>query len=62
MAIHPGLGRYAAGFAVREALDALRQDGHTGRVRNRMLSSQTYNETLKLADIEAWERRYLPSP
>ena len=20
------------------------------------------NETLKLADIEAWERRYLPSP
>jgi 2-methylisocitrate lyase-like PEP mutase family enzyme len=61
VAIYPGLCRYAAGFAVREALEALKQDGHTGRVRNRMLSSAEYNEALNLTDIEEWESRYLPS-
>ncbi len=60
VAIYPGLGRYAAGFAVREALEVLKQDGNTGRLRNRMLSASEYNKTLKLTDVEEWERRYLP--
>ena len=60
IAIYPGLERCAAGFAVREALGALKRDGNTRRVRERMLSSQEYNAALGLADIEAWERVYLP--
>jgi 2-methylisocitrate lyase-like PEP mutase family enzyme len=59
IAIYPGLARAAAGFAVREALAALRQDGNTRAVRGRMLGLKEYNEALKLPEIEEWERRYL---
>ena len=59
IAIYPGLARGAAGFAIREALGALKSDGNIRAVRGRMLSSQEYNEALGLSDIEAWERKYL---
>ncbi len=59
IAIYPGLERAAAGFAVREALAALRKDGNTRAVRGRMLNLKEYNDVLKLDEVEAWERRYL---
>jgi 2,3-dimethylmalate lyase len=59
IAIYPGLARGAAGFAIREALGALKRDGNIRAVRSRMLDNQEYNEALGLADIEAWERNYL---
>src|SRR5690606_29257444 len=59
IAIYPGLARYAAGFAIREALGALKQDGNTKKARARMLSFKEYNEALGLSEIEAWEKRFL---
>ena len=59
IAIYPGLERYAAGFAMREALGALRRDGSTKAVSDRMLTMQQYNEVLEISDIEAWEKKYL---
>lgn len=59
IAIFPGLGRAIAGFAMREALGALQRDGSLNAVRSRMLSLQEYNAVLGLADVEAWEKRYL---
>ncbi len=59
IAIYPGLERYAAGFAVRAALDALKRDGTTAAVRARMLTMQEYNEVLGLPEVEAWEKKYL---
>jgi len=59
LAIYPGLERYAAGFAVRAALDALKRDGTTAAVRDRMLTMQEYNEVLGLPEVEAWEKNYL---
>ena len=59
IAIYPGLARGAAGFAIREALGALKRDGNIRAVRSRMLSSKEYNEALGLSDIEEWERTYL---
>ncbi len=61
LAIYPGLARYAAGYAIRDALRVLRRDGNTAKARDRMLTFQEYNDTLKLPDIESWERRFLPS-
>jgi 2-methylisocitrate lyase-like PEP mutase family enzyme len=59
IAIYPGLGRYVAGFAIREALKVLKRDGNTRKARNRMLTFKEYNEALKLSEIEEWERKYL---
>jgi 2-methylisocitrate lyase-like PEP mutase family enzyme len=59
IAIYPGLARYAAGYAIREALQALQRDGSTTAVRARMLTFREYNEALGLPEVEAWERRYL---
>jgi 2-methylisocitrate lyase-like PEP mutase family enzyme len=59
IAIFPGLARNAAGFAIREALGALKRDGNTKAVRERMLSMQEYNEALQLSDVEEWEKKYL---
>ena len=61
VAIYPGLARYAAGYAIREALNVLKADGSTKQARNRMLSFQDYNEALKLSDVEAWEKKYMQS-
>lgn len=61
IAIYPGLGRYAAGFAIREALATLKRDGNTRAVRERMLTMKEYNEILSLPEIEEWERKYLSS-
>ena len=61
IAIYPGLERYAAGFAIREALGALKRDGSTRAVRDRMLSMQEYNQALNIADVEDWEKKYLLS-
>ena len=61
IAIYPGLGRYAAGFAIREALGVLKRDGNTGKARDRMLTFKEYNEVLGLSDTEAWEKKYLLS-
>jgi 2-methylisocitrate lyase-like PEP mutase family enzyme len=60
IAIYPGLARYAAGFGIRHALDALRREGNTKGARDRMLSFKDYNEALKLDDIVEWEGKYLP--
>ena len=59
IAIYPGLARGAAGFAIREALGVLKRDGNTRAARSRMLSPQEYNQALGLAEIEAWERKYV---
>ena len=59
IAIYPGLERAAAGFAIREALTALKKDGHTRAVRSRMLGLREYNAALGLDEVEAWEKRYL---
>jgi 2-methylisocitrate lyase-like PEP mutase family enzyme len=59
IAIYPGLGRYAAGFAIREALGVLKRDGSTRNARDRMLNFKEYNEVLGLSDTEAWEKKYL---
>jgi 2-methylisocitrate lyase-like PEP mutase family enzyme len=59
IAIYPGLERYAAGFAVREALVTLKRDGTTRAVRDRMLTMPEYNRVLGLAEVEEWERKYL---
>jgi 2-methylisocitrate lyase-like PEP mutase family enzyme len=59
IAIYPGLERYAAGFAVREALGALKRDGTTRALNSRMLTMPQYNEVIGLAEVEAWEKRYL---
>ncbi|MGH8662310.1 MAG: isocitrate lyase/PEP mutase family protein [Burkholderiales bacterium] len=59
IAIYPGLERAAAGFAIREALAALKKDGNTRALRGRMLGLREYNETLGLGDVEQWERKYL---
>jgi len=59
IAIFPGLARNAAGFAIREAINALKRDGNTKAVRERMLTMKEYNETLNLADVEDWEKRFL---
>ncbi len=61
IAIYPGLARGAAGFAIREALGALKRDGNTRTVRDRMLTLKEYSEVLGLADVEEWERKFLPS-
>ncbi|PIT83258.1 oxaloacetate decarboxylase [Limnohabitans sp. 15K] len=58
LAIYPALLRNALGFAMRDALDHLRTDGHTQGVRPRMLSSQEYNACLGLPEVEAWEARF----
>lgn len=60
LAIYPGLARYAAGYAIREALRALRRDGSTRAAREHMLTFEEYNEALKLPEVEDWERCYLP--
>ena len=59
IAIFPGLGRNAAGFALREAIGALKRDGNTKAVRDRMLSLKEYNAVLGLAEVEDWEQRFL---
>jgi 2-methylisocitrate lyase-like PEP mutase family enzyme len=59
IAIYPGLERAAAGYAIREALEALRTEGNTWALRSRMLSLHEYNEALKLDEVEAWEKKYL---
>jgi 2-methylisocitrate lyase-like PEP mutase family enzyme len=59
IAIFPGLARNAAGFAIREAVNALKRDGNTKSVRDRMLTMKEYNEVLELADVEEWEKKYL---
>jgi 2-methylisocitrate lyase-like PEP mutase family enzyme len=50
-ALHAGVARYAVTRALREAFAALRRDGHTGAVRERMASFEEYNAALGL---EAW--------
>lgn len=59
IAIFPGLARNAAGFAIREAINALKRDGNTKALRDRMLTMKEYNQVLELGDVEEWERRYL---
>lgn len=59
LAIYPGLARCAAGHAIQSACAALKRDGNTAAVRERMLTPQQYNAALGLAEIEAWEKKYL---
>ena len=59
IAIYPGIERAAAGFAIREALSALKKDGNTRALRGRMLGLREYNDALGLGEVEEWERKYL---
>ena len=59
LAIYPGMARCAAGFAIQSACAALKRDGNTAAVRDRMLTPQQYNAALGLMEIEAWEGKYL---
>lgn len=59
IAIYPGLARYAAGYAIREAVNALKRDGTTKAARERMLSFKEYTDALGIVDVEDWERRFL---
>jgi 2-methylisocitrate lyase-like PEP mutase family enzyme len=59
LAIYPGMARCAAGFAIQAACAALKRDGNTAAVRDRMLTPQQYNAALGLGEIEAWEKKYL---
>lgn len=59
IAIYPGLARYAAGFGIKHALQALKADGTTKAARDRMLTMKEYNEVLDLPAVEAWEKKYL---
>ena len=59
VAIYPGLGRAAAGFAIRDALAGLKRDGNLQSMRGRMLGLREYNEALGLGEVEQWERKYL---
>jgi 2-methylisocitrate lyase-like PEP mutase family enzyme len=61
VAIYPGLQRYAAGFATAEAMAALKRDGSTKAVSDRMFTMQQYNQVLKLGEIEQWEKQYMQS-
>lgn len=61
VAIYPGLARYAAGYAIREAVNALKRDGSTRSVSERMLSFREYNDALGISDVEDWEKKYLLS-
>lgn len=58
LAIYPALLRNALGFAMREALQHLLQNGSTATMRPRMLSIQEYNNCLGLPEVEAWEQRF----
>ena len=58
LAIYPALLRNALGFAMREALGHLRDDGNTAAMRARMLSAREYNDCLGLPEVEDWERRF----
>ena len=58
LAIYPALLRNALGFAMREALQHLLQDGSTAAMRPRMLSNQEYSDCLGLPEVEAWEQRF----
>ena len=53
------VGRYAAGFAIREALDVLKRDGNFKAIADRMLTMQQYNEVLGTGEFAEWESRYL---
>lgn len=59
LAIYPGLGRCAAGWGMREALNVLKRDGSTVKGRDKMLTFREYNEALGLSEIEQWEGKYL---
>jgi 2-methylisocitrate lyase-like PEP mutase family enzyme len=59
IAIYPGIERAAAGFAIREALAALKKDGNIRALRGRMLGLREYNDALGLGEVEEWERKYL---
>ncbi len=58
LAIYPALIRNAVGFAMREALQHLKQDGATTAMRPRMISGAEYNAYLGLAEVERWETRF----
>ncbi|MCW5603734.1 MAG: isocitrate lyase/PEP mutase family protein [Burkholderiales bacterium] len=59
IAIYPGLGRYAAGFAIREALQVLKRDGDINVLSDRMLTMQQYDDVLGAPDFADWERKHL---
>ena len=59
IAIYPGLARGAAGFAIRDALAALKRDGNTGATRERMLTLKEYNDALKYRKSSGSENIYM---
>jgi 2-methylisocitrate lyase-like PEP mutase family enzyme len=59
VAIYPGLARNAAGFAIREAVQTLKRDGNAQAMKDRMLSADEYAATIGIADVEAWENKFL---
>ena len=58
LAIYPALIRNSVGYAMRDALKHLKQDGSTVAARPRMISGKEYNAVLGLAAVEEWERKF----
>lgn len=59
IAIYPGLGRNAAGYALRVAVQTLKRDGNLQAIKDRLLSAEEYASAIGIADVEAWEQKYL---
>lgn len=59
LALHAGTARYAAVKALQEAFGALRRDGHTVAVKDRMASFDEYNAVLGLDQWLSLERQLL---
>lgn len=58
IAIYPGSAFLAAAFAVREVLQALKRDGTTAAVRDRMMSLEEYHRMIGFPKIWEIEERY----
>jgi 2-methylisocitrate lyase-like PEP mutase family enzyme len=58
IAIHPSLGRGIFGFAMKTALEELKQFGNISPLKERMFSGSEYNQSLDLASFEEWEKQF----
>lgn len=58
VAVHPGTVRYAVAWAAREALRALREDGTSAAVRERMVSPTQWNQVLGMEEVLMIEQRF----
>lgn len=58
LAIYPALARSVFGGAMQAALSHLHDTGHMAGYAGRTFTTQEYNDSLGLGEIEAWEKRF----